>query len=303
MAEHGLTCDPPPTPGEIRCNTQFFLTGSPFSVRRAREAARALLPLAEEQSVFEDWTRARGMGPENREPGAFALDEWFYFSPKFRWSAVDGGWAVAESPVTVDGVEFFPAVTLADAGGWPGKLASEWSRERCPNRCEPTPEAAADDTERWHGPDDSVCERGWVPSGRDRRAPMGRSLARLGRRVLEALEGQPDECEACDGEGWWVIGGLDGSPPEREGCPDCHGTGDNLRGELPKVVETRQERERGTMRAAREAGHFTSLDAWSGLVSHPSIPSAGGVTWSTRSVDEIVSDFAAMAHARRPDDV
>jgi hypothetical protein len=169
-----------------------------FGVHAARELAHSLIALEDEQAEFEDWCRfEHGLGPENREPGAFVLDMWFYFTPVCVERAREGGWLVSDSPVTIGGRAWHPAVTPAGRGGWPGKLAREW-------------------------PGDS-------------RAPMGRTLAKLGRDLLEALEGQPSECQAdeCsegllpyDGEGEFC-----GFGP----CPDCHGTGHNLRGVLPAV--------------------------------------------------------------------
>ena len=202
--------------------------GFNFNVRAAREAARALLPLEAEQAVFEDWTRARGMGPENRELGAFAgWVHWTYaksFAERLAFEMRGYDWMGGKVWREADGCMWFPMVKGVDLGGWPGKQAREWPG--------------------------------------DRRAPMGRSLARLGRRVLEALEGQPDGCERCDGLGGLIEGECSWVPsrpipptqrpvvgaavctPEPFECPDCHGTGDNLRGHLPEVECTAQEQDR-----------------------------------------------------------
>lgn len=202
---------------------------SSFNVRAARVAALALLHLADEQAVFEDWTRSKGLGPESGHK--FALDEWgrLYGPARVGMRGFNeqhdnftaAGWTVA-IPSILD--ELVP-VYKRHGGGWPGRLAREW-------------------------PGDS-------------RAPMGRSLARLGRRVLESLEGQPDECERCKGGGWVresgfvdeeataaredvhrgsVCEAMPGLYEWLQHCPDCHGTGDNLQGYLPEVEETAQER-------------------------------------------------------------
>jgi len=96
------------------------------------------------------------------------------------------------------------------AGGWPGKLARQWPG--------------------------------------DRRAPMGRSYARLGRRILAALEGQPSACQSCGGWGKpsTQMRGDHVAHVLRRGplpvlaalmrpCATCDGTGRNLRGALPPI--------------------------------------------------------------------
>jgi hypothetical protein len=92
------------------------------------------------------------------------------------------------------------------------------------------------------------CVDGRVRHGdRDPRAPMGRTLARLGRDLLAALEGQPSECQArgCHG------GRLNSEPliqvthDALPPCPDCHGTGHNLRGVLPAVEVPAARRRKG----------------------------------------------------------
>jgi len=155
-----------------------------IDVHAAREHAKTLVALADEQAVFEDWTRAKGLGPENREPGAFDP------CTGCVWCAgMEGRCLIGERD-----------------GGWPGKLAREW-------------------------PGDS-------------RAPMGRSLARLGQRILDMLEGQPSTCQGCSGRGTKDSGPLsfdrlmDGTSLSWEAmfpgpCEDCHGTGHNLAGKLP----------------------------------------------------------------------
>ncbi len=197
---HGLT----PTSGfsgvaEMLCAGDDLVS---IDVAAAREHAHELLALADEQAVFEEWMQTKGRGPENREPGAF------------------GGWCPGELRVRADGKkEFWPCWEVPDcthehtaSGGWPGKLAREWAA-----------------------------------LGNDRLAPMGRALARLGRRILDALEGQPSECQRpkCSG-GTLLTGpyetvvGIAGTCA-RVGtgamdCPDCRGSGHNLRGVLPPIA-------------------------------------------------------------------
>ncbi len=194
--------------------------GRGFDVRVVRAAALELVALEDVQAVFEDWTRARGLGPENRGPGAFKLE--VSCAGCYQNDRLNAGSILEEEPCP----------WCHAPGGWPGKLAREW-------------------------PGDS-------------RAPMGRALARLGRRVLEVLEGQPDECESCGGSGesessivealTAAVGvsgtiTLTGSGDDViVSCPDCHGTGANLRGRLPPVEMTARERfEAGAARADRRA--------------------------------------------------
>src|SRR5690606_5910412 len=44
-----------------------------FDVAKAREHGERLVSLGEHFEVFADWTRERGLGPENREHGAFGV--------------------------------------------------------------------------------------------------------------------------------------------------------------------------------------------------------------------------------------
>jgi len=67
--------------------------------------------------------------------------------------------------------------------------------------------------------------------------------ARLGREILEALTGQPSECQTCHGWGQPDIATRQEqarrgpNPPVDDllrPCGDCNGTGHNLRGTLVK---------------------------------------------------------------------
>jgi hypothetical protein len=202
-----------------------------FGVHAARELARRLIALEDEQAVLEDWTRARGLGPENREPGAFGVLGW------------ECNVCGLQQPDSYDeGCDRCGANNSALGwsglrGGWPGKLAREYADAMTYECCGSwRREVFVHDP----GPCDECKDR----HARLRRAPMGRTMAKLGRDLLEALEGQPSECQAdeCsegllpyDGEGEFC-----GFGP----CPDCHGTGHNLRGVLPRVPVTPQLRNR-----------------------------------------------------------
>lgn len=188
----GYGATPEEARGEcLRKLRNFLLSGEDFNVHAAREHARALVALADEQTAFEYWARGRGKGPENREPGAFmgitkhtvfawlpddgtfnydngcadgtrqgGLDVYYKHEKLGRLAKDAGPEALAELVTNLRAHGFEPVIP----GGWPGNLAREWARQ-----------------------------------GGDRRAPMGRSLARLGRRILAALEGQPSKCQACGG--------------------------------------------------------------------------------------------------------
>jgi hypothetical protein len=172
-----LICPFTALPHARRMRVDAYLTGVLgghvlFDVHAVRGAALGLIALEDEQAVFEDWCRLRGLGPENRKPGAFT----------------ECGCCT---------------------GGWPGKLAREWPG--------------------------------------DNRAPMGRSLARLGRRVLGAIEGQPSACGRCSFEhnGESDFSGITTSIHGWFVCPDCKGTGHNLRGTLPPLEWSPAARRKG----------------------------------------------------------
>jgi hypothetical protein len=204
-------------------NEAAVLRGSQlFDVARARAYADELIALELEHTVFVEWTQTQGKGPDNRERGAFVDVE-----TDADWSEVAPGRDIG----------------IPRRGGWPGKLAREWGTVPC-EACKGKRGSMAPDYRpevfglalpaeswRWCEP----CKgTGRTPKpGADRRAPQGRSLARVGRRLLAALEGQPDECL-----GWcWSGDSSPGAVPVKD-CPDCHGTGHNLRGVMPEVEVT-----------------------------------------------------------------
>lgn len=211
-----------------------------FDVHAAREHARSLVALADEQAAFEGWTRAKGKGPENREPFAFHR------------RCGDAGC----SPDHEDAPSPIPDVCTCGCrltGGWPGNLAREWARQ-----------------------------------GGDRRAPMGRSLARLGQHILDAIEGQPSECQRCHGKPHTVISditrqalgrfatraeaerayrkGLAGEPLYSLSflgeCPDCQGTGHNLAGYLPKPEASPRLRRKRADQGMDADGVRSTSDTW-----------------------------------------
>lgn len=188
------------------------LPPAPFDVAKAREYGERLVALAEHFEVFADWCRERGKGPENDEQGAF---------DKTTLMVADGlGGAIPYRPLR---------------GGWPGPLARAYGWEEC---------KACEGRGGFNRP--TFVERCETCNGRRRtRKPgippgfaNGRALARLGRRLLAALEGQPSECRAfgCM-RGQELFEGSDGVDHVRA-CPTCRGTGHNLGGVLPAVGDS-----------------------------------------------------------------
>lgn len=96
--------------------------------------------------------------------------------------------------------------------------------------------------ERFEGAEQVVADwreskglRAGVPPGFPHDALRWRQHVRLGRRLLEAIKGQPSWCKTCGGLGSIDPLGLEpfylwASKP----CSGCSGTGHNLRGKLPK---------------------------------------------------------------------
>jgi hypothetical protein len=163
-----------------------------FDVHAARELGERMVAQAAEHEIFVDWTMDRGLGPDNRERGAFVFDRWAYaWTDAARCEMIGHGWECGEPmarttaacwrrfdqdpehPTPVRSGSVWPMVKRC-RGGWPGTQAREWAR-----------------------------------NGHKRSAPMGRTLARQGQRLLEFK------------------------------CKDCHGTGHNLAGVLPPVEWTR----------------------------------------------------------------
>ena len=122
-------------------------------------------------------------------------------------------------------------------------------------------------------------------------AAMGRSTARMGQRLLDAIAGQPSECQRCDGvlPAEWIRKGR---------CGLCHGTGHNLRGVLPGLVWSAQARRKG-WEATRGAGDSDGRErmplmrmlyeagrehGWAYMAPHRANPSGEDWTVATRTV-------------------
>jgi hypothetical protein len=158
----------------------------PFDVALVRAHCERLIAeagrRAQDRVVFEDWTRLRGMGPDNREPGAFRLPSCCRFRKRVHVCAefplgtmdIESGCDCGRTELPPGG--FYRPGCLrcrgrAPVGGWPGPVA--W--ERC-----------------------SGCDgRGLCrSSNHDCRACSGRG----GRWDTESID-QWYPCEPCDGSG------------------------------------------------------------------------------------------------------
>jgi hypothetical protein len=155
-----------------------------FDVHAAREHAESMIAMADEQAMFEDWCRAPGLpppgimepvhpgglGPENREPGAFVVsNEW------------------------LDDTEAWAPVDVPKRGGWPGKLARKW----------PGPASAAMGRsaarvgQRLLDMLDGHCA--WAPSAEAQPSECQRCNGWGVRR--NADYGDPEDCPSCHGTG------------------------------------------------------------------------------------------------------
>jgi hypothetical protein len=202
--------------------------------------------LAMERVVFVDWTRARGMEPENHDRGAFG--QCSACAGTHTVANLDGRGVTSVGPWS--GPQGEPADGLANAhilsvgqaircplcvdgqprGGWPGLLASEYGWERCKacdgNGVIPMPdcELSAEAMESlgyrdgWHvsdcfnsGKRCSACKG----RGRTRKPGVhpgfanGDSIARTAKRLLATLDGR------CP----WAPG----AKVQASECPECDG--------------------------------------------------------------------------------
>lgn len=270
-----------------------------FDVALVRAHCERLLADAGRRStdrvVFTDWTRDRGLGPENRERGAFVrcstcggtrvlanLDGVSGLVPVGPWTGpmVEPmeRWKPGVPTVAVDVGE---AVRCPDClfglhqGGWPGHLARSYGWERCSTcvgrgriECHPAPGFRL----TFQGkPTMARCP---ACNGRGRvRKPgvspgvaAGPGLARTAQRLLDALDGrcpwapgagaQSSECSTCAGSGDDFPMYWDGH--EDTTCSDCRGTGHNLAGVLPEVERTPAMRGRAVR--ALDGDGRTTLD-------------------------------------------
>lgn len=232
-----------------------------FDVDAARSAAGRMLAQAErdlaELEVFKDWCRERGLGPDCRLVHAFR-------------DCLEGCGAASDKRGECDTMTHLPECEDQGQGGWPGILAREYARKRCPNKCK-FYDGRRLYSVRAGDPGETVavfrpcttCDDGWVPHG-DRRAEIvtAPARARVARRVLDALKGQPSKCTNCDGRGetgpaWEAsLGALltvadtpgvrivgegerermaEVGEQVRAPCESCRGTGHNIRGVLPPI--------------------------------------------------------------------
>jgi hypothetical protein len=144
------------------------LHGGKFDVALVRAHCERLIAEAERRAadrvVFEDWTRDRGLGPDNREPAAFGLSKCcglkglVHVCDKGRWCDCGDPRHREADPAceTCSGTGFTPRGEFYDGpcpdcrglppdfyrpgcltckgaslGGWPGRLAREYGWERC----------------------------------------------------------------------------------------------------------------------------------------------------------------------------
>jgi hypothetical protein len=220
-----------------------------FDVHAARELALSMVSMADEQAVFEDWCESLGWMANPLVFGSECPE--CQPRPAVERTLPSGAMVVA----ACSRCAMYPLGprTGIVPGGWPGKLAQQWPGK---------------------------------PS-----AAMGRSIARVGQRLLDTLDGrcpwapnaapQPSKCGSCLG-----LGTLPAPPSDSDGlavdilpdgddvaafqdlaqgedsgsdedlgvsddasewgshthsrralqrCPDCRGTGHNLRGYLPAI--------------------------------------------------------------------
>jgi hypothetical protein len=242
-----------------------ILAGARFDVALVRAYCERLVAegerLAAEREVFADWTRLRGLGPEDYGMSPAAIAAGF----------VSGKWS---------------GRTLADIrhivnGGWPGPLAREYGWGRCAF-CDGGDSPVWDSTGR-----EVKCGR-CKGRGRTRKHGVpagfvnGDSIARTARRLLDTLDGrcpwapsvlaQASGCPLC-AEGTLVTGPHPRPPtgafaslnqiaaievePGRwawsSACPTCRGTGHNLAGVLPAPRVSQAILTPGAVRAARAA--------------------------------------------------
>ncbi len=214
--------------------------------------------------VFADWTRDRGLGPENRESGAFVLSDADIAITELRRRRVGGwpgrlarefGW---ERCSACDGRGLHPFTwsatqtdgQLCDCAGWAreigepermfaqGKVLGLRHASGCgrkPGRC-------------------AACKgRGWVrKSGITPGFAAGPGIARTAQRLLDTLDGrcpwaaksgvQRGECQSCRSRSDSFLRAVlsqhlataNGTEPLV--CPDCRGTGHNLAGVLPETA-------------------------------------------------------------------
>ena len=220
IGQAGAWCITPPGPVSAAGSMRLAKRETFFDVAAARELGERMVSdgeaLALERVPFVGWCMSRGLGPDNRERGAFvSVDD------DCQWISHEE-WDRRGNPQPAIG--FAGEVGIPLRGGFPGKLAREWQR-----------------------------------MGGGRNVAHGAELRRMGQRLLDAIAGQPSECQAgCTFINPTVRAGSKYSrlpksrlyrvdpvsaastslPTAHSSwiCPDCHGTGHNLAGVLPGLV-------------------------------------------------------------------
>jgi hypothetical protein len=220
-----------------------------FNVAKAREYGEWLVAMAEAYEVFTMWAEDFGHGLATwrcldciANPGwsndIASADGRLHRVPcptcngSERSDRPSGGWPsfAARKFGTIpceacDGRGRIERLTVASEGSTVdlgnGTASRSYNARRTFERCKP-------------------CKgRGHRPKpGYPRSAANGLALARLGRRLLAAIEGQPSGCQGCGGSGLGFY--EDSRRHAREECPDCHGTGHNLHGVLPPAQDSEQ---------------------------------------------------------------
>jgi hypothetical protein len=193
--ERMITESLPPDDTNSSLDTLAF--GRTFDVHAAREYGRRLVAMADEQAVFEDWTRAQGLGPDNRERGAF----------------VAPGCLHCPAPGSIKGAAECRRACDCGYGGWPGKLARAYAKIGA-KRSAAAGRTLARAGQRLLDMLDMLDGRcSWAP-----RAPV-----------------QPSECQECAGDGsTHYVDPYDGHI-EDVSCRYCRGTGHNLAGVVPPI--------------------------------------------------------------------
>jgi len=233
IGQAGAWCITPPGPVSAAGSMRLAKRETFFDVAAARELGERMVSdgeaLALERVPFVGWCMSRGLGPDNRERGAFvSVDD------DCQWISHEE-WDRRGNPQPAIG--FAGEVGIPLRGGFPGKLAREWQR-----------------------------------MGGRRNVAHGAELRRMGQRLLDAIAGQPNECQipGCPESGA-LIGARGWSS-----CPDCHGTGHNLAGVLPGLEWSAQVR--------RKTGDALWANWGTGKPCAGWISGMPYSTWDTRTV-------------------
>lgn len=214
-----------------------------FNVHKVRKCAEYALSegkrLEQERKVFIDWTQNQGLGPENKNSGAFVLTN-------------------AEISVGLASHKF-SELTLKQLkqrriGGWPGQLAREWGTERCPSCKGRGRVESGNGLVRC-----DLCKRkGFVRMGGydGRIVNGGLWLIRVSQQLLDTLDGkciwnpkaqaQLDECKHCKGLK----------------CSLCKNTGHNLEGTIPNLEWSAHYNHRREMHLLRMRRFYWLRHVW-----------------------------------------